>query len=62
MVTMLLPAYREEGKAHFTIAFGCTGGRHRSVSVAEALARHLAERGWPVSVRHRELERRADAR
>ena len=35
MVTMLLPAYRNEGKAHFTIAFGCTGGRHRSVSVAE---------------------------
>jgi UPF0042 nucleotide-binding protein len=62
MVTMLLPAYRNEGKAYFTIAFGCTGGRHRSVSVAEALARHLAERGWPVSVRHRELERRAASR
>jgi UPF0042 nucleotide-binding protein len=58
LVTMLLPAYRTEGKAYFTIAFGCTGGRHRSVSVAEDLARHLAERGWPVSVRHRELERR----
>lgn len=62
MVTMLLPAYRDEGKAYFTIALGCTGGRHRSVSVAEALSRHLAGRGWPVSVRHRELERRADAR
>lgn len=58
MVTMLLPAYRAEGKAYFTIAFGCTGGRHRSVSVAEDLARALAARGWPVSVRHRELERR----
>lgn len=58
MVTMLLPAYRAEGKAYFTIAFGCTGGRHRSVSVAEHLAHHLAEEGWPVSVRHRELERR----
>ena len=57
LVTMLLPAYRQEGKAYFTIGFGCTGGRHRSVSVAEALARHLATRGWPVSVRHRELER-----
>lgn len=55
---MLLPAYRAEGKAYFTIAFGCTGGRHRSVSVAEDLARALAMRGWPVSVRHRELERR----
>jgi UPF0042 nucleotide-binding protein len=58
MVTMLLPAYRAEGKAYFTIAFGCTGGRHRSVSVAEDLARHLVDRGWPVSIRHRELERR----
>ena len=58
LITMLLPAYRTEGKAYFTIAFGCTGGRHRSVSVAEALARQLADRGWPVSVRHRELERR----
>ncbi|HET7410624.1 MAG TPA: RNase adapter RapZ, partial [Paracoccaceae bacterium] len=56
---MLLPAYRAEGKAYFTIAFGCTGGRHRSISVAEDLARHLAGRGWPVSIRHRELERRA---
>lgn len=61
MVTMLLPAYRKEGKAYFTIAFGCTGGRHRSVSVAEALARRLTERGWRVSVRHRELERPAGA-
>lgn len=58
MVTMLLPAYRAEGKAYFTIAFGCTGGRHRSVSVVEDVARHLSERGWPVSVRHRELDRR----
>lgn len=58
MVTMLLPAYRAEGKAYFTIAFGCTGGRHRSVSVAEDLARCLSDEGWPVSVRHRELERR----
>lgn len=62
MVTMLLPAYRAEGKAYFTIAFGCTGGRHRSVSVGEALARCLAEAGWPVSVRHRELERRGAMR
>jgi UPF0042 nucleotide-binding protein len=61
MITMLLPAYRAEGKAYFTIAFGCTGGQHRSVSVAEALASHLADRGWPVSVRHRELERRAQS-
>ncbi|MFY9319890.1 RNase adapter RapZ [Lentibacter algarum] len=55
----LLPAYRDEGKTHFTIAFGCTGGRHRSVTLAERLAKALAEEGWQVSIRHRELERAA---
>lgn len=58
LVLMLLPAQREEGKAHLTIAFGCTGGQHRSVAVAEKLAKVLAEAGWAVSKRHRELERR----
>lgn len=55
----LLPAYRDEGKAHFALAFGCTGGRHRSVTLAERLAKDLAEQGWQVSIRHRELERAA---
>lgn len=58
LMTMLLPAYHAEGKAYFTVAFGCTGGRHRSVSVAEEVARCLTGLGWPVSLRHRELERR----
>ncbi len=58
MVTLLLPAYRAEGKTHFTVALGCTGGRHRSVTMAEQLAADLSERGWPVSLRHPELERR----
>ena len=56
MVKMLLPAYQAEGKAYFTIALGCTGGRHRSVTIAEILSRDLATAGWPVSTRHRELE------
>ena len=58
LVTMLLPAFAEEGKSHFSIGFGCTGGQHRSVAIAEKLANALAASGWQVSKRHRELERR----
>lgn len=58
LVGLLLPACRDEGKAHLAIGFGCTGGQHRSVTVVETLARALADEGWPVSKRHRELERR----
>ncbi|MGH1371636.1 RNase adapter RapZ [Planktotalea sp.] len=57
LTTTLLPAYLEEGKSHFTIALGCTGGKHRSVALTEALAQILALAGWQVSCRHRELER-----
>ena len=58
LVKMLLPAFAEEGKSHFSIGFGCTGGQHRSVAIAEKLANALAASGWQVSKRHRELERR----
>lgn len=58
MVLFLLPAHRDEGKAHLTIGFGCTGGQHRSVAVAEKLGNVLADAGWPVALRHRELERK----
>ncbi len=62
----VLPAYVEEGKAHFSVGFGCTGGQHRSVAVTQTMAATLAHAGWQVSIRHRELERRglsaADAR
>ena len=59
LTLLLLPAYVEEGKSHLAIAFGCTGGQHRSVTLAERLGKTLAEAGWQVSTRHRELERRA---
>ncbi|MEM7506843.1 MAG: RNase adapter RapZ [Pseudomonadota bacterium] len=57
LILMLLPAYKREGKAYFSIALGCSGGRHRSVTVSELLAQHLETQGWQTSVRHRELDR-----
>ena len=61
LIQSLIPAYKEEGKTSLGIAIGCTGGQHRSVFVAEKLANALAETGWQVSTRHRELERRDSA-
>lgn len=59
LLLFLLPAHLDEGKAHLSIGFGCTGGQHRSVAMAEMVGSALAEAGWPVSKRHRELERKA---
>ena len=53
----LLPRFRAEGKSYLTIAIGCTGGRHRSVYIAEKLGAWLAARGHRAAIRHRELER-----
>jgi Predicted P-loop-containing kinase len=58
LVTSLLDAFVDEGKTSLTIAFGCTGGKHRSVALAEKMSWTLAEQGWRVSKRHRELDRR----
>lgn len=55
MLRFLLPAYRDEGKSYFGIGLGCTGGRHRSVMMVELLGKALAEDGWDVSTRHRDL-------
>lgn len=57
MVEFLLPEYAQEGKTQLSIGFGCTGGQHRSVAITEKLSNALAQAGWQVSKRHRELER-----
>jgi UPF0042 nucleotide-binding protein len=59
LTRFLLPAYREEGKSHLSIGFGCTGGQHRSVTLAERLAAALALDSVPVSIRHHEIERKS---
>ncbi|MCI0571339.1 MAG: RNase adapter RapZ [Myxococcaceae bacterium] len=51
----VLPRYVREGKSYLTVAVGCTGGRHRSVMVANELAEGLTAKGYPVRVRHRDL-------
>jgi UPF0042 nucleotide-binding protein len=56
LLLMLLPRYRAEGKAYVTIAFGCTGGRHRSVHVAERVAARLRDAGFSPTVTHRDLQ------
>jgi UPF0042 nucleotide-binding protein len=57
LLELLVPAYVSEGKSYLTIAVGCTGGRHRSIVVVDELARFLRERGYPVGVDHRDLDR-----
>ncbi len=57
MLLLLLPRYKEEGKSYLTIAIGCTGGKHRSVFVAEDLYAELSKHGYAVSLRHRNLEK-----
>lgn len=57
MLGELLPAYAAEGKSYLSIAFGCTGGRHRSVAVAERVNELLGERGWRSRASHRDINR-----
>jgi len=57
LLLFLLPLYRKEGKAYFTLGVGCTGGRHRSVAVAEALGEILGKKDGAAVVVHRDLSR-----
>ena len=61
LLDVTMPGYVAEGKKHLAIAVGCTGGQHRSVVIAEATAAHLIERGYNVSVGHRDLPRHVKA-
>jgi len=57
LVGWLLPRYEEEGKTSLVISVGCTGGHHRSVAIAHALADRVRAQGWPVAESHRDLGR-----
>ncbi len=57
LLRFLLPHYLQEGKKHLTIAVGCTGGRHRSVAIAEALRKRLATHGYEPTVYHRDIKK-----
>jgi RNase adapter protein RapZ len=57
LLTSILPAFHREGKSYLTIAIGCTGGRHRSVVLAEALSARLGAHGQGASVFHRDIDR-----
>ena len=57
LLTYLLPHYIQEGKSYLTIAFGCTGGKHRSVMMAEWMKKALDQRGLPTRLMHRDIDK-----
>ena len=57
MIVDLIPFYVNEGKYHLNMAFGCTGGQHRSVAIAEEMARIFREAGKNVILNHRDVDR-----
>jgi UPF0042 nucleotide-binding protein len=57
LMEFLLPHYIEEGRRHIVICIGCTGGRHRSVAIAQALSDFLSEKGYPVDSIHRDIDK-----
>ncbi|MDP1794625.1 MAG: RNase adapter RapZ, partial [Acidimicrobiales bacterium] len=57
LLAMLLPAYVEEGKSYLTVAVGCTGGRHRSVAIAEELHHRIEQRGFLSNIAHRDVQK-----
>lgn len=58
LLDFLIPLYEKEGKAQLVVAFGCTGGKHRSVTFAEAIAKYLKNKNYKVRIAHRDIEKR----
>ncbi len=58
LLKFLLPHYVKEGKSYLTVAFGCTGGQHRSVTIAEEMSKRLSRAGYRVKVTHRDMPRK----
>jgi RNase adapter protein RapZ len=57
LLEYLLPLYKREGKSYVTVGIGCTGGRHRSVMIANALGRRLQHSGFEARVVHRDVKK-----
>ena len=55
LLELLMPAYVKEGKSYLTVAVGCTGGRHRSVALAEEIAKRMRAHGFDPTVNHRDI-------
>jgi UPF0042 nucleotide-binding protein len=57
MLEFLLPGYRREGKSYLSVSIGCTGGRHRSVAIAEELYQYFSQRNVNIKITHRDIEK-----
>ena len=57
LIDYLIPLYEKEGKAQLVIAFGCTGGKHRSVTFARLMEKHLTEKGHKIRIQHRDIDK-----
>ncbi|HKN47027.1 MAG TPA: RNase adapter RapZ, partial [Candidatus Polarisedimenticolia bacterium] len=57
LLAFLIPRYIREGKSYLTVAIGCTGGRHRSVAMVEAVSEALRGHGYAVKASHRDVEK-----
>ena len=58
LIDFLIPQYLHEGKSQLVIAFGCTGGKHRSVTFAQMMYDHIKDGGFKVRVLHRDLDKK----